>query len=103
MRKRLTVLLLSVAWIAGGCAGPSGPKQSTASGYRASGESISVVEFNQEGAEIHYNAPNDAFGLAIAEEIASALTKNGHRADAVPARGEPKGQIIVSGRIVRID
>ncbi len=103
MILRIPVALLCAAFLLGACAGPSGPKQSEVMGYRASGEAISVIEFSQEGAYIHYNAPHDTFGLAIAEEIAGALRKEGHDADAVPAGGNPAGPIVVSGRILKID
>ena len=106
MSRRVSIVLVSLAWVLAACAGssgPSGPELSASAGYRASGEAITVVEFSQEGAEIHYNAPHDAFGLAVAEEIAGALRKRGHRADAVPAGAVPENPVIVSGRIVLID
>lgn len=103
MSKLVPIVLVSVAWILAACAGSSGPELSESAGYRASGEAITVVEFSQEGAQIHYNAPHDAFGLAVAEEIAGALRKRGHRADAVPASAVPENPLIVSGRIVLID
>ncbi|MBW2694271.1 MAG: DUF4410 domain-containing protein [Deltaproteobacteria bacterium] len=81
----------------------SGPKQTTTSGYRASGGAITVVEFEQQGVRIKYNAPHDTFGLAVAEEIAGALRKRGHRADAVRTGSVPTGSIIVSGRVALID
>jgi len=61
------------------------------------------MEFSQDGADIYFNAPHDAFGLMVAEEIAGALRKRGHQAEAVPAGGTHSGEIVVSGRIVRIN
>ena len=52
---------------------------------------------------ISYNAPHDTFGLAVAEEIASALRKQGYDANAVPARGHAAGPIVVTGRVLLID
>lgn len=103
MRRGVAIGLLWAVWTLSACGGPSGPKQVTRAGYQPSEEVISVVEFSQEGAQITYNAPHDTFGLAVAEEIAGALRKRGHVAHAVPARGEVPGEIVVTGRIVKID
>lgn len=100
---RVSILLVSIAWVLAACAGSSGPERSASTGYRASGEAITVVEFSKEDAWIHYDAPHHVFGLRVAEEIAGALRERGHRAEAVPASAVPGNPIIVRGRIVLID
>jgi len=100
---RVSIVLVCIAWVLAACAGPSGPERSASTGYRASDEAITVVEFSQEDARGQYNAPHDDFGLRVAEEIAGALRKRGHRAEAVPASAVSENPIIVRGRIVLID
>ena len=92
------VLSLSVA-----CAGPSGPSTQATGTHTLSSGTIAVVEFDQAGADVHYNGPHDSFGLVVAEEIASRLGKLGHSAKAVPAAGRHNAQTVVTGRITRID
>lgn len=92
------VLVLSL-----GCAGASGPDSVKAMGTALGKQSVSVVEFAQDGAVIQYNEPHGAFGLMMAEEIAGALRKRGHQAEAVPAGGKTPGDIVVTGRILEIN
>jgi hypothetical protein len=94
----LGILCLGVA-----CAGPSGPPTQVTDTHTLSGGTIAVVEFDQSNANIHYNGPHDTFGLVLAEEIASRLSKLGHNAKAVPAAGRHEAQTVVTGRITRIE
>jgi hypothetical protein len=103
MTMRIRTALLCAAFLLGGCAGPSGPEQSEVPGFKVSSEAISVVEFSQDGAWVHYNSPHDTFGLVVAQQIADYLRQKGHSAQAVPAGAAPVGPIVVTGRITMID
>jgi len=94
---------IAVALFASACAGPSGPDRTEVAGPRLDGEQITVMEFTQDRAQIRYGADHDAMGLAVAEEIAGELRRRGHDAKALPANATPDGDVVVRGRITRID
>src|SRR5438046_5004110 len=81
-----------------GCATSTGPRAGL-----SAGDPISVREFAVEGALISYDAPYDAFGQILAEEIAGRLREEGHRAEAVGIGAEVSTPLTVSGRVTRID
>ena len=82
--------------------GCGGPKRATVPGPQVGGQRVTVVEFTPVAAT-NYNAPTGSLGLALAEEIAGELRRQGHTAEAIPAGGQPTGDVIVRGRLVRMD
>lgn len=100
---RLGVAASLALLVAAACAGPSGPDTAATQGTPLPDGKVSVLEFTQDGAQVSYGESTDAFGLTVASEIASALRKRGHDAEAVPRGGAPDGDVLVKGRILRID
>jgi len=82
--------------------GCGGPKRATVPGPQVGGQRVTVVEFTPVAAT-NYDAPTGSLGLALAEEIAGELRRQGHTAEAIPAGGQPTGDVIVRGRLVRVD
>jgi hypothetical protein len=99
MRKARAVI--GVVVVAGlvGC----GAGRPVTTGPQVTGQRIAVAEFQTDSATVRYNEPVDAFGLAMAEEIAGALRKKGYAAEAFPAGREPRGDVVVRGRYLLID
>lgn len=86
------------------CGGPTGPGGArVARAPRLTGQQIAVSEFSLDGANVRYGGSSEAFGIALAEEIASSLRERGYQAQALPANAPPRGAIVVSGRITRVD
>ena len=103
MILRLPIALICTVLLLSACAGTSGPKPSEGATFKVSDQAISVIEFSLDGVDVRYNAPYEDFGVKIAEEIAKKLREKGHNAEAVRASEAPAGEIIVSGRILRIN
>jgi hypothetical protein len=101
MTFRIVTPFLALALLVG-CAGSSGPDRVDSAGTPLARESISVVEFSSAAAVVEYNEPHEAFGMMVAEEIAAALRKQGHQAEAVLAGANTTGDIIVTGGILEI-
>ena len=91
--------LLATLALATACGAPG----RTVVGPRVSGERIAVMEFSTEGTRVAYSEPHETFGLALAEEVAEELRKRHHDAVAVPAGGTLSADVIVNGRMTRID
>jgi len=100
MKRTSSVLAASVLVLAVGCAGRTrAPRQGEAAPPR-----VGVVEFSLTDAEkVVYDGSSDGFGLAVAEAIAADLRERGYQAEAFPRAGTPQGDVIVRGRIRRLD
>ena len=92
-----------VACASWACGGASGPSRVPTGEYPVAAASVAIVEFDLTGATVRYNEPTEAFGLAIAEQIAGALLEKGIEADVAPAGQTAAADLVVSGRITRID
>src|SRR5438876_10622866 len=99
MRSR-TMLAAALLGMLAGC---GGPKRAPSALAPAAGQRIAVMEFSLTGAQVQYDGRTDAFGLALAEAIAADLRERGFVAEAIPASGTPRGEVIVRGRMLRID
>ena len=96
MRLGALLGLAFASLLSTGCAG-SRP-------HAPAGEQITIIEFSVADAVwINYDAPHEPVGMILAEEIAGDLRRRGRLAEAIPAKATPHGDIIVSGRVTRIN
>ncbi|TMB12170.1 MAG: DUF4410 domain-containing protein [Deltaproteobacteria bacterium] len=100
MMLRTTMFAAALLGMFAGC---GGPKRAPTPLAPAAGQRIGVIEFSLTGAQVNYDGQTEAFGLALAEAIAADLRERGLVAEAIPASGTPRGELIVRGRILRID
>ncbi len=72
-------------------------------GPRVTSESITVVEFDLDQANIHYQGVRQDLGWKLASAIAAELIARGYSADAIPGAAAPRGSATIRGSVLVVD